>query len=230
MPLRDKRILVSGGSGFLGRHVLHKLREKGCRHVLAAGHERCDSLDRSSILEYPHRNRPEVVIHLVAAVGGIGLKNLMTGVKLVDECRHVGVDKSLAVGTICLYPKNTPVLWDGYLEETNAPDGLYGTGTPAREFLFVADAIRAIALAVERLDSPEPVNIGTGREIAIRDLFDLIGFPRTSLFRFFDAGQPTAKSPRCRLPQGATRFHCGSFAGRRPGTDHRLVSDNPQQA
>jgi nucleoside-diphosphate-sugar epimerase len=200
------------------------------------------------------RERPDVVIHLAAEVGGIGANranpgryfyaNMAMGLNLIEESRRVGVAKFVQIGTVCAYPKFTPVpfredsLWDGYPEETNAPYGVakralltmlsayrvqydlhgiyllpvnlygprdnfdldtshvipalirkfvtardngepavevWGTGTPSREFLFVEDAARAIVAAVERYDDADPVNIGTGREISIRDLAELIG-------------------------------------------------------
>lgn len=277
MDLRTKRILVTGGSGHLGRHVLARLRAVGCRHLFAPTHAECDLLDPPAVRRLLSARRPEVVLHLAARVGGIGAnlehpgtflyENLVMGVQLVEECRRVGVEKFVAVGTICAYPKFTPVpfreedLWNGYPEETNAAYGLakkmlvvqlqayrqefdfpgvnvllvnlygpgdnfdpdsshvipalirkcvearernarsvtvWGTGAPTREFLYVEDAARAIQVAAERLDRADPVNVGSGHEIAIRDLAAMIA-ERTG-FRGeirFDASMPDGQPRRC---------------------------------
>jgi GDP-L-fucose synthase len=222
-------------------------------------------------------SRPDVVIHLAARVGGIGANrrypgtflhgNLLMGVQLIEACRAVGVEKFVAAGTICSYPKHTPVpfkesdLWNGYPEETNAPYGLakklliaqlqayreefgfpgvnvllvnlygpgdnfdlesshvipalirkcheaiergeqeiavWGTGAATREFLYVEDAARAILLAAERLETAEPVNVGSGREISIRSVAHLIARKMGFLGRLrFDSSQPDGQPRRC---------------------------------
>jgi GDP-L-fucose synthase len=190
--------------------------------------------DPSAVARLFEQSRPDVVLHLAAEVGGIGANrdnpgrffysNMAMGLHVVEEARRRGVEKFVQVGTVCSYPKFTPVpfsednLWDGYPEETNAPYGIakkallvmlagyreqygfpgiflipalirkceeariaeepsitcWGTGSASREFLYVEDCARAIVLATERYDSPEPVNIGVGKEITIRDLVELI--------------------------------------------------------
>jgi GDP-L-fucose synthase len=245
--------------------------------LFAPTHAECDLLDPPAVRRLLSARRPEVVLHLAARVGGIGAnlehpgtflyENLVMGVQLVEECRRVGVEKFVAVGTICAYPKFTPVpfreedLWNGYPEETNAAYGLakkmlvvqlqayrqefdfpgvnvllvnlygpgdnfdpdsshvipalirkcvearernarsvtvWGTGAPTREFLYVEDAARAIQVAAERLDRADPVNVGSGHEIAIRDLAAMIA-ERTG-FRGeirFDASMPDGQPRRC---------------------------------
>ena len=249
MALSTKRILVTGGSGFLGRHVLTELKERGFHRVIAPSRSRLDLTQPDQIRALMDREMPQIVIHLAARVGGIGAnrqypgtyfyQNLSMGIQLIEECRLRDVERFVAVGTICSYPKFPPVpfreedFWNGYPEETNAPYGfakkmlavqlqayrqefgfdgvnllltnlfgphdnfdeqsshvipalirkfvhaqelgsseveIWGTGNATREFLFVTDAARAIVLAMERLDTSEPMNIGTGREISIRDL------------------------------------------------------------
>jgi GDP-L-fucose synthase len=247
--LASKRILVTGGAGFLGSHVVERLRGTGCPEICVP--RRCDfDLTRSADIDRLMREfQPQVVIHAAAAVGGIGAnrdnpglffyENAIMGVQLIEACRVYGVEKTVVLGTICAYPKFTPVpfreeaLWDGYPEETNAPYGiakkallvqcqsyreqygmnaifllpvnlygprdnfdlnsshvipalvrkcvearnsgaaeitLWGDGSPTREFLYVDDAAEAIVLAAQRYNGPEPVNIGIGEEVAIRDL------------------------------------------------------------
>ena len=253
MDLAEKRILVTGGRGFVGSFVVEELRRRGCRDVLAPSSAECDLTDAGNVRRLLADAKPEVVIHLAAVVGGIGAnrlhpgefyyKNMAMGLHLMEESRLAGVEKFTAVATICAYPKHTPVpfreedLWKGYPEETNAPYGLakkmllvqseayrkeygfnsicllpvnlygprdnfdpvsshvipalvkkcvdakergerritvWGTGGASREFLYVRDCAEAIVLATERYDSSEPVNIGAGFEIAIRDLVPLI--------------------------------------------------------
>lgn len=254
---RDKRVLVSGGAGFLGAHVVAALRARGAAEIVIPRSRDYDLRERQAarrLLADSGTPRPvDVVIHLAARVGGIGANrarpaeffhdNLVMGTQLLDEAWRAGVGKFVAVGTVCSYPKLTPVpfreasLWDGYPEDTNAPYGLakkmllvqaqayraqygfnaifllpvnlygpgdnfdpasshvipalirkaweargaaergerpvihaWGSGTATREFLYVADAAEAIVLAAERYDEGEPVNIGVGAEISIRDL------------------------------------------------------------
>jgi GDP-L-fucose synthase len=140
MTLGTKRILVTGGAGFLGSHVVRRLRVAGCGEIVVPRKAECDLTQESAVERLYREVRPEVVIHLAAVVGGIGANrenpgkffydNLMMGALLMEHARRVGVEKFVAVGTICSYPKFTPVpfreenLWDGYPEETNAPYGL----------------------------------------------------------------------------------------------------------
>jgi len=243
------RFLVTGGAGFLGQRVVARLREGGARSVFVPRSSEYDLRHREAVRACLQDARPDVVIHLAAQVGGIGANrahpgrffydNAIMGIELIEQARIAGVQKLVSVGTVCSYPRLTPVpfreddLWDGYPEETNAPYGLakkmllvqsqayrqeygfnavflipvnlygpgdnfdpdsshvipalikkcvdaresgapaievWGTGAASREFLYVDDAARAIVLATERYDGAEPVNIGAGREITIRDL------------------------------------------------------------
>ena len=278
MNLAGKTILVTGGSGFLGRHVVTRLREVGCERIVVPRSREVDLRREDDTRRLLERERPEVVIHLAAVVGGIGANrampgtlfhdNLLMGAHVVEASRHAGVEKLVAVGTVCSYPKLTAVpfreadLWAGYPEETNAPYGLakkmlivqldayrqqfglngvnlllvnlygpgdnvdparshvipalirrcveakargdhfldvWGTGRATREFLYVEDAARAIALAAARLETGDPVNVGSGEEITIAELARLIaervGF--TGEIRF-DPSQPDGQ-PRRRL-------------------------------
>ncbi len=277
MDLQNKRIVVTGGAGFLGQNVVARLREIGCDNIFVPRSCEYNLTREQDVHSLLKKTRPEVVLHLAAQVGGIGAnranpgsflyKNLVMGVHLIEASRLAGVERFVQVGTICSYPKFTPVpfkeadLWNGYPEETNAPYGLakkmliaqlqayrqqfgfgginllvvnlfgpgdnfdletshvipalirkclearargdkvlevWGTGTPTREFLFVRDAARAIQMGVQTLDTSEPVNIGSGREIAITDLVARIarktGF--TGEIRF-NAGKPDGQPRRC---------------------------------
>lgn len=140
MDLRNKTILVTGGAGFLGRHVVARLRQAGCEQIVVPRSAEYDLREAADIRRLLQRHKPEVVLHLAAVVGGIGANrlnpgsflysNLLMGAQLIELSREAGVEKFLAVGTICAYPKFTPVpfkesdLWNGYPEETNAPYGL----------------------------------------------------------------------------------------------------------
>jgi len=271
------RTLVTGGSGFLGRHVVEELRARGCRQIITPGHHDYDLVDGDATRRMLYDTRPNLVIHLAAKVGGIGANrahpaaffydNLMMGAQLMHESWRAGIDKFVAVGTVCAYPKHTPVpfresdLWDGYPEETNAPYGLakkmllvqaqayreqygfnaiyllpvnlygpgdnfdpadshvipalirklveakehgtptvdvWGTGLATREFLFVGDAAEGIVSAAERYDGSEPVNIGSGMEISIRDLAGLIGrIVGYDGQLAFDQSKPDGQPRRC---------------------------------
>ncbi|MBI5309971.1 MAG: GDP-L-fucose synthase [Actinobacteria bacterium] len=246
-----RRVLVTGGSGFLGSHVCERLAALGVEPVVPRS-EQYDLTREADVERLYEEHSPQIVIHLAARVGGIGANrnnpgaywydNLMMGALMLEHGRRAGVEKFVQLGTICSYPKFTPIpfreenLWDGYPEETNAPYGiakksllagaqgyreqygmdtvfvmpvnlygprdnfdlesshvipalirkmiearergenvtLWGDGSPSREFLFVDDCARAILLATERYDSSEPVNIGAGFEITIKDLAELI--------------------------------------------------------
>jgi GDP-L-fucose synthase len=253
MRWASTRVVVTGGAGFLGSFVVEALRARGCREVSAPRSRDYDLRESEGIARLYDQTRPHVVVHLAAVVGGIGANranpgrffydNAIMGIQLMEYARRVGVEKFIAVGTVCAYPKLTPVpfkeedLWNGYPEETNAPYGLakkmllvqaqayraqygfnaiyllpvnlygprdnfdlesshvipamirkflgakergepsvvlWGDGSPTREFLYVEDAAEAIALATERYDGPEPVNLGSGEEISIRELAELI--------------------------------------------------------
>ena len=277
MDLRSKRIVVTGGSGFLGRHLVGRLKRAGCDRIFVPRRAEFDLTREADIRRLLKREQPEIVIHLAALVGGIGAnrrnpggflyRNLIMGAQLIELSRMAGVEKFVQVGTICCYPKFAPVpfreedLWTGYPEETNAPYGLakkllvvqlqayrqqygfngvnllpvnlygpydnfdpetshvipalirkfveardrgsrvvevWGTGQATREFLYVEDAARAIHLAAERLDTSDPVNIGSGQEIRIAELAGMIaekvGFRGEVRF---DPSQPDGQPRRC---------------------------------
>lgn len=253
MNLTDQRIMVTGGDGFLGRYVIAALTEIGVETIFVPRHHDYDLTQIDDVVRAYQDSRPDVVIHLAAKVGGIGINrekpgeffydNLMMGVQLMEQARQFGVEKFVSIGTICAYPKITPIpfkeenLWAGYPEETNAPYGLakkmllvqgdayrqqygfnaiyllpvnlygpgdnfdphsshvipalikkcvdaveqgedrivaWGSGSPSREFLYVADAAKAIVLATEKYNKPDAVNIGAGMEITIKDLLQII--------------------------------------------------------
>jgi GDP-L-fucose synthase len=277
MDLSHKRILISGGAGFLGSHLMTTLEARGCRKCFIPRSHEYDLRREGDVVRAYEWARPEIVIHLAAVVGGIGANrahpgqffydNLLMGALLMEHARRAGVEKFVAVGTICSYPKFTPVpfmedaLWEGYPEETNAPYGLakkmllvqaqayrqeygfnaiyllpvnlygprdnfnpetshvipalikkcfdaiqrgeseiivWGDGSPTREFLYVEDAAEAIALAAERYNKPDPVNIGAGFEISIRELVELIvKFTGFSGRIVWDTTKPNGQPRRC---------------------------------
>jgi GDP-L-fucose synthase len=251
--LAGKVVVVTGGAGFLGSFLLPLLEERGAEIVVPRRSE-YDLTEQADTRRLFIAARPDLVIHLAAEVGGIGANrgnpgrffyaNMAMGLNMIEESRRSGVAKFVQVGTVCAYPKFTPVpfreeeLWNGYPEETNAPYGIakksllvmlqgyreqyglngiyllpvnlygprdnfdlesshvipalirkfiaardegresvevWGTGAASREFLYVADAARAILLATEEYDGAEPVNVGAGREVTIRELVETIG-------------------------------------------------------
>jgi GDP-L-fucose synthase len=277
MKWSDQRVVVTGGAGFLGSVVVQKLRQRGCRDLVVPRSQEFDLRDRDAIIRLYERARPNIVIHLAAVVGGIGANranpgrffydNAIMGIQLMEYARQFEVEKFVAVGTVCAYPKYTPIpfqeadLWNGYPEETNAPYGLakkmmltqaqayraqygfnaiyllpvnlfgpgdnfdlenshvipalirkcyearesgsreivlWGDGSPTREFLYVDDAAEGLALASERYDGELPVNLGTGVEITIRELAQVIaaevGFTGAIVW---DKTKPNGQPRRC---------------------------------
>lgn len=277
MDLRHKRIVVTGGAGFVGQHVVRALHAHGCTNIVVPRRRQYDLTREATVEQFYRDTRPEVVIHLAAVVGGIGAnranpgrfayENLVMGAMLLEYARRNGVEKFIGVGTICSYPKFTPVpfreedLWNGYPEETNAPYGLakkmllvqgqayrqqyhfnaihllpvnlygpgdnfdpdsshvipalirkcveaiergeseivcWGDGTPTREFLYVEDCAEAIVLAAERYDEAEPVNVGAGFEIPIREVAELIAALTGFRGRIrWDTTKPNGQPRRC---------------------------------
>jgi len=253
LDLKNKKILVTGGAGFLGSHLVERLVAKGVpKENIFVPRSRELDLRRWENCEKAVKGQ-DVVIHLAAKVGGIGANqekpgefiydNLLMGAQMIEAARLAGLEKFVLIGTICSYPKFTPVpfkeddLWDGYPEETNAPYGIakktlmvqcqayrqqygfnaitlmpvnlygprdnfdlrtshvipalikkiddakkegrnwievWGTGKPTREFIYVEDAAEGVVLALEKYDKPAPVNLGSGREISIKDLVEKI--------------------------------------------------------
>jgi len=280
--LKNKRILVTGGAGFLGKCLVAKLRERGCKSIFISRSRDYDLTQMAAVKKLYKNACADIVIHLAAEVGGIGANrdnpgkffydNLMMGAQLMEIGRQRGIEKFVALGTICCYPKYTPVpfkeedLWNGYPEETNAPYGLakkmllvqsqayrqqygfnsivlfpvnlygpgdnfdlhsshvipalikkcidaqeevspkkvnpeiivWGSGKATREFLYVEDAAEGIILATEKYNKSDPVNLGAGFEISIKDLARLI----KNLCDFkgkivWDTSKPDGQPRRC---------------------------------
>ncbi len=291
---QDQRVVVTGGSGFLGSFVVERLRARGAGSIIVPRRAQYDLRQRAAIDDLLSDSRPTMVIHLAATVGGIGANrerpaeffydNLMMSAQLLDASYRMGVEKFVGIGTICAYPKITPIplqedhLWDGFPEETNAPYGIakrallmqsqayrqqygynaihlmpvnlygprdnfdlktshvipalirktieaqargddqivvWGDGTPTREFLYVEDAAEGIVMAAERYNDPDPVNLGSGMEISIRDLVStitrLIGFEGRIVW---DTEKPNGQ-PRRRLDVSRAKARFG-FEARTP--------------
>ena len=290
--LAGRRVMVTGGGGFLGSAVVDRVKRAGAALVAIPRSRDFDLRQRSEIERALAEHRPEVIIHLAAVVGGIGAnrenpgrffyENAIMGIELIEASRLAGVEKFVTIGTVCAYPKFTPVpfheddLWGGYPEETNAPYGLakkmllvqgqayrtqygmnviylipvnlygprdnfdpasshvipalikkcvdardagadaievWGTGSASREFLYVDDAADGIVLGADRYDGAEPVNLGVGREITIRELVETIA----RLTRFegeirWDATKPDGQ-PRRALDTSRAREEFGFVAG-----------------
>ncbi|MHC5184643.1 MAG: GDP-L-fucose synthase family protein [Planctomycetota bacterium] len=284
----NKKIVITGGAGFLGQHLQHRLKERGytAENIRVPLIEDYDLTQEADCVRMYEAMQPDIVIHLAAEVGGIGANrdnpgrfffaNMAMGLHLIEQARIRGLGKFVQVGTICAYPKFTPVpfkeedLFNGYPEETNAPYGIakkallvmlqayrqqyglngiyllpvnlygpgdnfnpasshvipalikkcvdaidagrdtiecWGTGSASREFIYAADAAEAIVLATENYDGPEPVNIGAGFEITIKDLVEkivkLTGF--TGEIRW-DPSKPDGQPRRCLDTSRAKKF------------------------
>lgn len=273
----NKRVVVTGGAGFLGSFVVEQLQAKGCRQVIVPRSRDYDLVHMDAVRRLYADANPDIIIHLAARVGGIGANqanpgrffydNLMMGSQLIEVGRQRGIEKFVAIGTICAYPKFAPIpfkeddIWAGYPEETNAPYGLakkmmlvqsqayrqqygfnsivlfpvnlygprdnfdlqtshvipalirkcveakegktseivlWGDGTPTREFLYVEDAAEGILLAAEQYNHSQPLNLGTGEEIAIRALATMIAAEIGYEGRItWDTTKPNGQPRRC---------------------------------
>jgi len=290
-PLRGRKVLVTGGAGFLGQHLCARLRDLGVTELGIPDLPDCDLTDQAQTARLFAQARPEMVFHLAARVGGIGANrkhpggffrdNMAMGLNVLEQARLAGVEKVVIAGTVCAYPKHTPVpfreddLWNGYPEETNAPYGiakkallvmaqsyrqefgsnfvmllpvnlygpgdnfdlesshvipamvrkfvdaelegapgvvLWGDGTPTREFLYVDDAAEGLVLTAERYDAPEPMNLGAGFEISMRELAEkvqrAVGYPCAVQW---DATKPNGQ-PRRMLDVSRAREQIGFVA------------------
>jgi len=276
LDLSEKTILLTGGGGFLGSHLREALEQAGAPVIFAPRRRECDLTDASAIQELFEKTQPRIVIHAAAVVGGIGAnlaepgrffyENALMGIQLIEAARKYSVEKTVVLGTICAYPKFTPVpfseddLWNGYPEETNAPYGiakkallvqsqayrqqygmniifllpvnlygprdnfepqtshvipalvrkcleaktadieevtLWGDGSPTREFLYVKDAAQGIVAATRFYNKPDPINLGSGQEISIRDLARMIASLTGFRGRFhWDTTKPNGQARR----------------------------------
>ncbi len=277
IELKDKKVIVTGGEGFLGKFVVNRLKDRNCSDIFIPGKADYDLRDLRAVIKMYKDAKADIVIHLAAVVGGIGANrenagsffydNLIMGVQLMEQARLNNIEKFIAIGTVCSYPKFTKVpfkekdLWIGYPEETNAPYGLakkmllvqsqayrdqydfnsifllpvnlygpgdnfeiksshvipalinkfieakknnssevevWGTGKATREFLYVDDCAEGIVLATEKYNMKDPVNIGAGFEISIKDLAekikDIIGFNGKI---FWNKSKPDGQPRRC---------------------------------
>ncbi|MCX5997096.1 MAG: GDP-L-fucose synthase [Chloroflexi bacterium] len=301
--LNNRKIVVTGGAGFFGSYVVRKLKDRGCHDIFVVRSRDYNLVDNHAVKALYRDVKPDIVIHLAGLVGGIGANqanpgsffydNLMMGVQMMEQARQAGVEKFVALGTICAYPKFTPVpfkeesLWNGYPEETNAPYGLakkmllvqaqayrqqygfnavyllpvnlygpgdnfdpasshvipalikkfvdaikqnereviiWGTGSPTREFLYVEDAADGVVLAAEKYNKSDPVNLGSGFEISIKDLAFMIA----KLLKFkgaviFDPSKPDGQ-PRRRLDTSRAEIEFGFKAttGFEEGLHHTI--------
>ena len=277
MQWSDKTVVVTGGNGFLGSFVVEALHKRGCRNVFVPRSAEFDLRERDDITRLYEQVRPNIVLHLAAVVGGIGANqanpgrffydNAIMGIQLIEYARLAGVEKFVALGTICAYPKFSPLpfkeddLWNGYPEETNAPYGLakkmmlvqaqsyreqygfntiyllpvnlygprdnfdletshvipalirkfveanergsdevvlWGDGSPTREFLYVEDAAEGVLLATEHYNGALPVNLGTGEEMSIKNLAEMIAAEVGYTGRFiWDTSKPNGQPRRC---------------------------------
>ena len=277
MNWSEQKVTVTGGAGFLGRVICRKLAERGCRKIDVPRRQDYDLTTEKAVERMYDDFRPDVVIHLAAEVGGIGANqdqpgrfffaNMAMGMHLIEQARIRGLSKFVQTGTVCSYPKHTPVpfreeeLWNGYPEETNAPYGVakkslyvmldayhqqyglnsavalpvnlygpadnfhphtshvipalirkcveaqesnapsiecWGTGSASREFLYVEDAAEGVLRAAESISRPTPINLGTGSEISIKELVELI--TRLCDFRgetHWDSSKPDGQPRRC---------------------------------
>jgi GDP-L-fucose synthase len=289
---KSDRIIVTGGAGFLGSFVIEKLKARGYTNLIVPRRKEYDLTHEEGAQRLYKDFKPDVIVHMAAEVGGIGANrdnpgryffaNMSMGLHLIEGARQHGLKKFVQVGTICAYPKFTPVpfkeadLWNGYPEETNAPYGVakkallvmlqgyrhqyglngiyllpvnlygprdnfdlhtshvipalvrkciearrrgdkeiqaWGTGSASREFLYVEDCAEGIILATEKYESPEPMNLGSGREISIKDLTNLVA----KLCRFegrivWDPSKPDGQPRRC-LDVSRAKQQIGFTAG-----------------